>query len=406
MRALIVSAVAPPLPGGPESGADRRARLFIEGVARACDAMAFLYFVPESFAASNAQANHAAEAVWGVKGTSTFAPVARRRETFANYYLTGIADARHGKTFFPYLGPETSAALRTALADAPDLVFVRQLYAMLPFFTVGVAAPILFDLDDLLHRVHWRTAVAAPLRPGKAALALQIPAILAAERRAIRLAARTCVCTPADARFLARLGAGTRAVAVPNGVACPAQASPIPARPHLLFLGTYAYAPNALAAERLIQRVWPRVRQARPDARLRIAGSAAERLPSAAAPPAGVEILGYVPDLDALYADTRVVCCPIDIGGGTRVKLIEAGAHARPIVSTRIGAEGLAFRDGTEILLRDDDAGLAAACVALLADDALCTRLGAAARARVLALYEAGAVRDQVTRLVQDMVRA
>lgn len=405
MRALIVCATTPPAADGAEFGGDRRTRLFIEGIARVCDTMAFLYLVPASFAASD-QARYAAKAVWGVEGASTFAPIARRRETLANHYLAPIADARHGKMFFPFVGQDALAAVRAALEDAPDFIFVRQLYAMLPFFAAPPAAPVLFDLDDLLHRVHWRAATVPPLRLGQAAMALQIPAILAAERRAARLAARTCVCTPADARFLAWLGAGPRAVVVPNAVACPVRTPPVPTQPHLLFLGQYAYGPNALAAERLIRRVWPRVRQARPDARLRIAGGASESLPSAACPPAGVEFLGYVPDLDALYADARVVCCPIDVGGGTRLKLIEAAAHARPMVSTRIGAEGLDFRDGREILLRDDDAGIAAACVALLADDALCARLGTAARTRMIELYEAGAVRSQITRLVQDMVMA
>jgi glycosyltransferase involved in cell wall biosynthesis len=59
-----------------------------------------------------------------------------------------------------------------------------------------------------------------------------------------------------------------------------------------------------------------------------------------------VEFRGFVDDLSALYAETRIVCCPIVIGSGTRIKLVEAASYARPIVATRIGAEGLDFRDG------------------------------------------------------------
>jgi glycosyltransferase involved in cell wall biosynthesis len=92
------------------------------------------------------------------------------------------------------------------------------------------------------------------------------------------------------------------------------------------------------------------------------------------------------------------VCSPISIGGGTRVKIIEAAAWAKPIVSTSIGAEGLSFKDEVEILLRDDDDSIAAECVRLLQDDELCRSLGEAARLKARATYEVGAVRERIAR--------
>lgn len=378
-------------------------RLFVDAISRVCSRMSFLHFVPETFIASRKADGFTAQAVWRMPGTMRFAPYARRQETFASYYLKGMVAARHGKAFFPTTGAAQVDAVRQALTPAPHLVFAFQLPAMLPLLAVRPAAPVFFDLDDLVHRVHRRAATTPPLRPGKVAHLLQVPAILAAERSAIRLAARTSVCADADARFLARLGVGKRIVVVPNAVACPVQAPAIPAEPTLLFLGKYSYEPNVLAAERLVRRIWPIVQRARPDARLLLAGGDIERLPSASKPPAGVECLGFVPDLDALYARTRVVCCPLDVAGGTRLKLIEAAAYARPMVSTRVGAEGLAFRNEKEMVLRDDDDEFAASCLELLSDDARCMRLGNAARLRMQECYDADGVRDRISSLVRNI---
>jgi glycosyltransferase involved in cell wall biosynthesis len=71
------------------------------------------------------------------------------------------------------------------------------------------------------------------------------------------------------------------------------------------------------------------------------------------------------------------------------------------MISTRMGAEGLSFRDGEEILLRESDDALAQACVTLLRDDSLCGRLGMAARARMLSLYDARSVETEIERVVR-----
>jgi Glycosyltransferase len=169
-----------------------------------------------------------------------------------------------------------------------------------------------------------------------------------------------------------------------------------------MFIGYYGYPPNADAAERLATRILPRIRAAMPEARALIVGKASNFLPSFGRGLPGVEYLGYVDDLAGLYARSRVVCCPLTNGGGTRVKLIEAASYARPMVSTRIGAEGLEFRDGAEIVLADDDEAIAAACLALLRDDARCAALGAAARQRMQACYAAPAVSERLSRILRE----
>ncbi|HEY3167795.1 MAG TPA: glycosyltransferase family 4 protein, partial [Candidatus Binatia bacterium] len=113
-------------------------------------------------------------------------------------------------------------------------------------------------------------------------------------------------------------------------------------------------------------------------------------------PPTGVEFLGFVSDLKALYKKTRLVCCPIQSGGGTRVKILEAASYGVPVVTTQMGAEGLKLAADTEILIRNDAGALAEACRALLIDYNWATSIGAAARERVRTLYCRDAVIDEM----------
>src|SRR4030095_7177078 len=91
-------------------------------------------------------------------------------------------------------------------------------------------------------------------------------------------------------------------------------------------------------------------------------------------------------------------CCPIRTGGGTRIKVIEAAAYGKPIVSTHVGAEGLEFEDGREILLRDEPQAFADACIELFRDGSLSSSLGQTARAKAIKLYD----RQHVIQLIQQ----
>jgi glycosyltransferase involved in cell wall biosynthesis len=92
-------------------------------------------------------------------------------------------------------------------------------------------------------------------------------------------------------------------------------------------------------------------------------------------------------------------------GGGTRVKLLEAAGYGKAMVSTAIGVEGLHFEDPGEILVRDDDDGLAEGCVRLLNDRNLREQLGLAARKRALALYDARAIEERIEGDIRSLAR-
>jgi glycosyltransferase involved in cell wall biosynthesis len=108
-----------------------------------------------------------------------------------------------------------------------------------------------------------------------------------------------------------------------------------------------------------------------------------------------------VEDLDDLYRKTRVVCVPILSGSGTRVKILEAAAYGKPVVSTSIGAEGLEMNNKIEILIHNDPQGFAAACISLLNDNERCGRIGDAGRSLVKKNYEKEKVKQLIKKTIQ-----
>jgi glycosyltransferase involved in cell wall biosynthesis len=284
---------------------------------------------------------------------------------------------------------EQIRAFRRMLSAGPDILFVHRLSAMTPvLLSREDVPPTYFDLDDIEHVAFARSINQPPFWRGKPLQYLRIPVLRAWERRAIQLSRRTFVCSEHDRRHLSRAYGCENVDVIPNGVDIPRGERQSTER-NLLFLGTMSYLPNQTAADHLIRNIWPHVLSALPDARLIIAGNYPDRIPAYAESPAGVEFHGFADDLDRLYARAAVVCCPILAGGGTRIKILEAAAFGKPVVSTTVGAEGIDLKDGKEIVLRDDPRSFADACVLLLEDRAGAARIGTAARSAVRLTYDA-----------------
>jgi glycosyltransferase involved in cell wall biosynthesis len=163
--------------------------------------------------------------------------------------------------------------------------------------------------------------------------------------------------------------------------------------PILTFVGKLDYIPNVRAVEYITGRIAPAIWKQHPEARFVIIGQGSEALTKV--DDDGIIFTGFVdarasvrPNLSDYLSASDVVLVPLDSGSGTRLKIVEAASNARPVVSTRIGAEGQSFVDGEEILLTDAvDQAFVNATLRLMADAALRERLGHAARARVRDQY-------------------
>ena len=154
----------------------------------------------------------------------------------------------------------------------------------------------------------------------------------------------------------------------------------------ILYVGSFRHLPNLIGFGILCREVMPEVWRSHPDVRLRVvAGPQHEmfrerfRSGTPAAVDARIEIHGFVSDLRPLYARASVVAVPLAVSAGTNIKVLEAMACGKAVVSTPVGCAGLGLRDGAELLVRDA-AGFADAIGDLLENRVRRSELGSAAR--------------------------
>jgi len=318
-----------------------------------------------------------------------------------------VRDAAVGiVTRHPYgvVAPDWSAARSAAGADgrAYDLAWFGSMAHLEELHDVVRAGHLVVDVDDV-ESTKVRRAVESSGRsrwsPRSIAHRLDAASWERLEHRVSRTADVVVVCHERDAVLL---GAHDFAV-LPNTYPEPADPRGPSADPVLLLIGNYDYAPNVAAARELCLQVLPLVRTEVPDARAVLVGRSGPTVLADLVGLPGVDVVGRVDSVDDALAAARVAVAPIRVGGGTRIKLIEAMAHGLPSVATTVGAEGLDVVDGVEMFVRDDIASYAAACVLLLRDDSLARSMGERARATYLARYrpEVGGrvVADVVERL-------
>jgi glycosyltransferase involved in cell wall biosynthesis len=389
-RGLFVTPMAPRDPRQGARGVFRRQRLLLDALAQACDAIDVLLFVNPRETPRPTETEVAAALLPGFRGPLRVRvcdrdPPSAQAGPWSRYLLPATGFARL-PDYAPFAGAAQRDACEAMLARAPHVVLAHRLRAMAPLLRARAALPpLLLDLDDVEHIAFARAVLHPPVWGQKLLTYLQLPALCAGEARAFARAQRVLVCSEADRRHLRRWFRA-RAEVLENALALPPV--PAPAGRDLLFVGSYEYPPNRLAAEHLLDAIWPRIRARAPHATLTLAGPDAQRVRHFARPPQGVRFAGFVADLDALYAAAALVVCPVRSGGGTRVKLVEAAGYGKAIVSTTLGAEGLELRDGIDALLRDDPDEFATACADLLADPARAAALGMAARATALARFD------------------
>ena len=193
------------------------------------------------------------------------------------------------------------------------------------------------------------------------------------------------VVSDADAVTLSRIRPGIRTAVVPNGVDCD-YFTPRgePETPTVIFTGGMNMFANRDAVEWFLEAAWPSIRQRVPQVRFVAIGQRpSQGILDAAASDASIVVPGHVPDVRTWVAPAAVYVVPMRVGGGTRLKVLDAMAQGKAIVSTTLGAEGIQGEDGRHFVLADTGSDFADRVVDLLQDDARRRRLGAEARERV-----------------------
>ena len=252
-----------------------------------------------------------------------------------------------------------------------------------------------------MHNVESDLAAQAP--SGGDPLAMS-PDIRRLERKTADIVDRIWVCSKMDRERLQTIVPDTMPVdIVPNGIPraedLPATLPPpgIPdGSPTILFVGHLGYGPNVDAAERLARIILPRIREALPGASLILAGRSPDPAVRALSESDGVRLIENPGDTRPLLSAAHLTIVPFKMGGGTRIKILEAMAMGLPVIATPLAAEGLDLADGEDLLLSDTDEGLAELAVALCSDPDRIAALRARAYDTAWSRFGPQAIRDAV----------
>jgi len=323
----------------------------------------------------------------------------------AGNHLQSLATGRP-YTLYEYGSQRFAEILRNAIAAAePALVHVDSLdlYGWLPALPAQPFAVTHHSVESDLLRSRAQRIGSLPLR---SYLRHQAKLVETVERQLCPQLPLNVMMSDNDAEKLRALAPGSRTVTAPNGVDtdyfAPRPGSAQAGR--VVFLGpTYMY-PNRDAVDWFADGIWGAVRSSVPDARLDLVGKNAPAERARYEQVEGVRCHGYVPDVRPYLAEASCSVVPIRVGGGTRLKILDAWAMGTPVVSTSTGCEGLATADGENILIRDDPREFAAAVVAVLTDSRLRLRLSLGGRATAERSYNWRVIGDTLIAAYQDLI--
>jgi sugar transferase (PEP-CTERM/EpsH1 system associated) len=173
----------------------------------------------------------------------------------------------------------------------------------------------------------------------------------------------------------------------------------------LIFTGSMDWLPNEDSMNYFIEQILPLIRTQIPEVRLRIVGRRpSKRLQALAARHANIHLTGWVEDVRPHLSEAAVAIVPLRIGGGTRLKIFEAMAMAKPVVSTTLGAEGLPVEHGENIVLADTPVDFAGEVVGLLRNPARAREIGLAAHRLVKERYSWAAVARQFGEILERVL--
>ena len=344
-----------------------------------------------SFVRSETEAANARALAEYCRAGITTVPIRRSRIRDIGYLLRSLISGR------PFLiERDDSREMRQVLTDLVsnstyDAVHADQL--SMAQFAVDLPVPIRV-LDE--HNAVWTIVRRAA---GREAWYRRLPAELewrklkAYEGRVCRQFDHVTVVSEDDRRDLAQAtGAAFASKVIPIAVDTDqlAFAPRTPEARHVLSVATMFYPPNVEGIMWFAERAFPRVRQTVADTKFLIVGS---RPPKAVTdlgldPECGFQVTGYVPELGPFLKKSAVLVVPVHSGSGMRVKILEAFARGIPIVSTRVGVEGIEARDGEHLLVADEPEAFAQAVIRVLRDPELGRRLADAGRRLVESVYD------------------
>lgn len=409
-RALFVTAEFPKSFESAVNGIFNRMRMFLEALDMAGYTLDILFYISQDLKITDELTRQVSDDIktfWNLDCNVVLCNVSDEENShgFYNHYIKPVFNAFANPLYNDKLTEKQIKAFEACLDKQPALLFIHRLYSAPPILLSGrKLPPCLFDMDDVEHVKFYRSILSPPVWLSKKLYYLHLPALMALEKKVIKLSQLTFVCSNIDKTYLDKKYRLPGITYITNSAESPPAgfSNNQNAQYKLMFIGSYAYEPNRQAANHLIQNIWPMVKKQVADAELVIAGNKPELIDSFSSPPDGVSFTGFVNDLHDLYSNINVVCCPILVGGGTRIKIIEAALHGKPVVATKIGAEGLELENGKEIILQETPDRIADACIQLLRNYEKAKEIGNNAKNKANSLYERNSVIKNIVNVIDS----
>jgi glycosyltransferase involved in cell wall biosynthesis len=285
-----------------------------------------------------------------------------------------------------------------------DVVLVEG--SMMWRFGYGSRTPVVLDEHNVEYEILERTYVAERSPVRKLYAYLEYVKFKREELAAWRGATRCVFTSERERNIMLGERMSTPAVAIPNGVDLdhlgPGEDDVDPSS--VLFTGRIAYRPNTDAVLYFVRKILPIIHRSRPDVVLTVAGADVPPDVRRLAGP-NVVVTGPVPDMRPYWRRAAAVVVPLRFGGGTRIKVLEALAMARPVVSTSLGCEGIDVVPGDHLLMADEPEWFAQSVLRVLGDPELGANLGRRGRMLVEARYAWSRLSEQLETVLCDSSR-
>ena len=331
------------------------------------------------------------------------------------YTVTKVLRGLLGKTPLPVLNYTTSPmkrALENFLSQEDfDIIQVESIHLMsyLPIVRKARKRPVVVcDWHNVESELMQRYSQREPGRLRRAYASRTARLMSEFEKRALRDFDAHITVSQRDAERLRTISPDARIFVIENGVDIDFY-SDLGANDEslrrLVFVGSMDYHANIDAAVNFAREVWPQVRERQPKLIFTIVGKDPAPEVRGLAQIHGIEVTGTVDDVRPFYRDASVAVVPLKVGGGSRLKILEAMAAGVPVVSTTLGAEGLEVHHDENILIADTNEQLVAAITSVIENKTRRDHLSAAGRALVSSRYDWSSLGTALHNVYEKLLR-
>jgi polysaccharide biosynthesis protein PslH len=285
--------------------------------------------------------------------------------------------------------PKLQAAVAAHAASGPiDVMQLEHLCCL--YAAKNQSAPIVLQAHNVEAKIWQRYCEVERSWAKRAYMGEQWRKYAHFERAAFQSVQRVVCVSESDQALAHELYGPLPTSVVDNGVDVSyfGSVTPAAASNKIVFLGALDWRPNLDAVDQLLSAIFPALRAIVPQAELIVVGRRAPaQLQQRIAATPGAQLHADVPDVRPYLADSAAMTVPLRIGGGSRLKILESLASGLPVVSTTIGAEGLALQNNRHIVIADDVAGQARALADAIQKPARSQAMAAAGRSHVAGRY-------------------